>query len=229
MENNSTKNIIEEIKGSKMQMHSRQYFIFQTIGKVVLSVLAFLLSIYIISFVLYYLSVNGSLYLTKFGFIGVVDLLLSLPVIIITIAIISLLVVLIVSTRYSFSYRNPLIYTFLITVATVVVLGLVISNTSLHPVVFKYLKESGNFEFLPEDVFEPRLSVLHHGLVGTVVRIDSEFIIVKTHAGNLVRVALAPELLDDIAKELELGRRILISGDEANGEIDADDFYILPN
>ncbi len=229
MENNNPKNIIDEIKDSKMQMHSRQYFIFQTIGKVVLSVLAFLLSIYIISFVLYYLSVNGSLYLSKFGFNGVVDLLLSLPTIIISIAIISLLVVLVVSTRYALSYRNPLIYTFLITVATVVVLGLVVANTSLHPIVFKYLKESGRFEFLPEDIFEPRLAQLHHGLVGTVISIDKDYIIVKTHAGHLVRVALSPELLDDIAKEIELGRRILISGDETNGEIDADDFYVLPN
>lgn len=228
MTEQNTKQIVEKITETKMQMHSRQYFIFQTIAKIVLTGLAILLSIYIVSFVLYYLSINGAIYLTRFGFGGLLDLLQSLPLLIVTLALASLAAVVIISTKYAISYRNPLIYSFLIVVATVVVLGVAVSQTPFHTSVGLFLKESGGFEFLPAELLEPRLAPLHHGLVGAVTQIESDYIVLKTETGRLVKVSIPDGLLQELRDNLEIGNKVLISGDAEGEEIDADDFYIFP-
>lgn len=228
MKEQDTKQIVDKITETKMQMHSRQYFIFQTIGKIVLTILSILLSIYIVSFVLYYLSINGAIYLTRFGFGGLLDLLQSLPLLIVTLALVSLIAVAVISTKYAISYRNPLIYSFVIVVATVVVLGAAVAQTPFHSSVGLLLKESGGFEFLPDELLEPRLAPIHHGLVGIVEKIDPDYIVLRTETGRLVKVSLSEQLLAELENDLKIGDRILISGDDQGEKIDADDFYIFP-
>jgi magnesium-transporting ATPase (P-type) len=228
MSGQETKQIVDKIIETKMQMHSRQYFLFQTVGKIVLTVLSILLSIYIVSFVLYYLNISGAIHLTRFGFSGLLDLLRSLPLLIVILALVSLSVVVVISTSYKLSYRNPLIYSFIIAVATVIVLSMIVAQTPFHSSVGSLLKQSDGLKFLPVELLEPRLAPLHHSLVGFVEKVEPNYIILRTETGRFVKVFLPNELSKKLENKLEIGDKVLIRSDDEGENIDADDFYVLP-
>lgn len=221
------KNVIEQIEKSGVQMHSRKFFVLRMIAKVALLVLAILFAIYITSFILYFMSSNGSLHLTSFGVRGLKDLVLSLPLLILLMSVLGIIAVLLISARYQFSYRRPAIYSLSIVVGTVVVTSIIVAQTPIHSGVNSFLRANQFGQMIPRQYLQPELARLHHGLIGEIVAITQEGLIVHTPDSRIIHINVSQDLENEQSVMPDLGDKIFISGREHEDIIDVDDIIIL--
>ncbi len=95
-------------------------------------ILACLTVMYFISFIIFLLRQNGAWFAPSFGLFGLRSFLLSMPWLLITLALLFTVLAEIMIRRYAFSYGRPLIYTALGVVLLVLAGGTIIAFTPLH-------------------------------------------------------------------------------------------------
>lgn len=135
MENRSKniqEDILKAIESGKVKMKPRWHFLLKSallgLG-VILVVLALL---YMSSFIFFVLKLNGVWFLPSFGSGETVTFLLSLPWLLILVAILFIILLETLVRKYSFGYRRPLIYTALAALVLAVGGGVLIALTPLH-------------------------------------------------------------------------------------------------
>jgi len=140
----SIKNLVlNKIKENKAVMKPRWYFVLKAVlfvsGIVILSIALF----YVISFILFILRQNGLYFITPFGFRGITIFLISLPWILVLVSIAFLITLEILIRKYSFSYRQPILFSLLFVFVTVAIGGFIVGETDFHKGMFKSANDHG--------------------------------------------------------------------------------------
>lgn len=232
--NNSIKSFLKNIEDRHVKMHSKSYFVVRTL-LLLLGVLIFsLLILFIVSFVFFVLRQSGGWYAPAFGPRGFGLFLLTVPWILVVIALVFIAVLEYLVRRYSFGYRRSLMYTAIGVVVLALVGGFLIERTTVHHALFR--QAAGNRL--------PFVGGLYKGfehrkpgdmLIGQVVGYTDQGFIIETAETSTLEVVLTPETRLPFGADFELGDRVIVLGGFdgtkiiASGIRDTDeDFEFLP-
>ncbi len=147
MNNKSPKNdlstdVLEKIKSGQVKMKPRIAFVLKTTLFITGLIFAFLTIIFVISFVIFVIRGSGAWFLPSFGWRGIRTLFFALPWVMVALALICLVIIELLIKHFGFAYRRPLVYS-IFGVALLVILGGVwVASTSLHPGAFNSAIES---------------------------------------------------------------------------------------
>ncbi|QQS60700.1 hypothetical protein IPN41_01870 [Candidatus Falkowbacteria bacterium] len=125
-------NILETIQKDDVRMRPKWHFILNISLLVVGTILAALSLLYLVSFIVFTLRQNGSWFMPSFGVQGWGALFISLPWLLIFLALLFVIIVGFLVKKYSFAYGRPLLYSALGIIIFASVGGFLIALTPLH-------------------------------------------------------------------------------------------------
>jgi hypothetical protein len=191
--------IMKKIVAGELQMRPRWHFLLRTALLVSGMVVAALLSIYLLSFVLFALRDTGIIFSPGFGLPGIWLFLIATPWLLIFVVGVFLLILYVLITHFSFSYTRPHIYSLLGVVLFVIAMSSFIQLTMMHHYLqdFAFRHEVPgmspfyrvHLEGRPEGVLQGRIRLIGEGefVIGVaqggdvLVKIDSRTKLPKTH------------------------------------------------
>ncbi len=124
--------IIKTIETKELTMRPKWHFVLHISLLIIGTILASLTLLFIVSFTVFTLRQDGSWFAPSFGFAGWQALLISLPWILIILALVFSALVVLLARSYSFAYGRPLLYSALGIVVIAGVGGFLIALTPLH-------------------------------------------------------------------------------------------------
>lgn len=116
--------IIEKLKNEKIEMRPGWYFAVKSILLISLTVLALFLTLFLASYLLFYLKRSGVYFA-------------SLPLVMFLLMIVFVAIVEILVNRYAIAYRKPVIYSLLIVIALIIAMGMAVDKARFHERVEK--------------------------------------------------------------------------------------------
>jgi hypothetical protein len=138
-ENNSIKDkLLQEIQTGRVKMRPRWYFVLKTVLLVISTVLAVSVVLFVASFIIFIMRQTGVFHSSGFGLRGIRAFLISLPWLLVLIAILFIILIQLFVKRYSFGYRKPLLYTILGVVGIALLGGIVVAQTPFHRGLFEH-------------------------------------------------------------------------------------------
>lgn len=226
--NSICQKVLEKIKSGKVQMHSRLYFVLKAVFLVLGTVLVFGLAIFLASFILFILRLNGLHFLAGFGMPGLGIFFGAFPWVLAGLTLIFVLVLEIFSERFCFVYRRPLLYSVAGIVIVVLAGGYLIARTEMH----SRLWERAEMENLPfagpmyrlyGDIGTPQF------VLGKVVDASGNRFEIQTKRGQLLQVLLPETASPAFDRDLEKGDMVIVIGQRQGGSITAEGFKKLRN
>ena len=212
--------ILGEIESGRVKMRPRFHFLLKAGLWIFGTVIAFILALYLTSFVLFILARSGLFLLPGFGFRGVMALLLDFPWGLILAVIVFVVLLEILVRHYSFAYKRPFFYSVLGVVGLVLFLGFVVRATSFHSGLFRQAGE-GRLPFiggLYRGFEGGRFRNIHPGVV-------SEFreggFILELKDGDKLEVVYRPETRFSASSSLGLDDAVVVFGESDGGIIRA--------
>lgn len=209
--NDIKNNIIHKIKAGEVQMVPRWQFVLKALLLALSVIIVGMLSVYCLSFVLFALHETGVWFAPGFGLAGLLFFLMASPWMLISLVGVFLLVLYFLVTRYSFSYRKPLVYSLIGVVLFVTAVSSFIQYTAMHARINAFAER--------HEV--PGLAPLYRGLakdrpgslvVGTLVSVDQAKVEVVTDQGVVVEIALSTRTKLPPHKPLVVGDVVMVFG-----------------
>ncbi len=124
--------VLEQIKSGKIGMRSKSYFLAKLMLLVFVTILTTLVSIFLLSFIIFSSNLDGSLFLVRFGGSGLYNFLLTLPWYLLVVDIFLLLFLDLLLKSFRFGYKSPVLYLFIGTFIVITILSTTINLTSFH-------------------------------------------------------------------------------------------------
>jgi hypothetical protein len=224
---NKIKNILEKIENNELVIKPRIYFHFKFAALLLLLLVIVIVSIFLSSFILFSLDASGRAALMSFGPSGWQVFLILFPwkLTLVEIGLVVLLEYLLRSFR--FGYKIPALYLFLGVVTLILISGVVIDQTPLHPNILKQdFKEQlpPPFSDLYNDVRRPpsRDSGIFSGKIEEVDEIS--FLVSLDNPKG--RGPTTPVIVDfsdikEVGEFMSVGDRVFIKGRLKEGFIKA--------
>jgi hypothetical protein len=142
-ENKIKQDVLAAIQDGKLKQKPRWFFVLRGTLIGVGIGLALCVILYLISFILFVTRETGVWFTPAFGFRGWFVFFRSLPWVLIALSLIFIAVLEVLVKRYSFAYREPLLYSVLGIVAIVAAGGFLLFETSLHQSLFDSARRGG--------------------------------------------------------------------------------------
>lgn len=140
-DNSIRENVLAAIKTGEVKARSKQYFFFQTALLAAGVVLSALLLLFLASFIVFALRQNDVWFLPSFGLRGILAWLRALPWLLILAALLALGLLELLLKRYQFSYRRPLLYSF-VGIGLVMAIGsMAVSGAHIHEELLEAAKQ----------------------------------------------------------------------------------------
>jgi hypothetical protein len=219
---------LDQINNGKVKMHSRGRLIVQTGSQILATTTLLLLTIYLLSYVLFQAKSSGAIHLTAFGTDGVLDLLLSLPKIIIILTTLLFILFIWAYEHYPLAYRRPLLISILgVTIIVVTASGLVYKS-GLHD--FLYAMDSNSpLVFSFKQLYHgPLQGQLHNSTIGQVKDLQPDFFTILSTDGQTYLIH-TPTLRSGPAQPLDLNDWIIVKGDINDREVKALNIKLVPS
>lgn len=223
--NNLANNIIKKIKDGEVNMQPRWHFVLKASLMMVGSVLVAFVAVYLFSFVLFTLHQNGLWFAPQFGFKGMMMFVQGTPWLLLSILGIFLLLLYVLVSQYSFSYRKPVVYSLVVVVLLVISLSSVIQYFGVHNRV-QLFAERNNVPGL-RPLYQNRESSQPAGVVvGVISNVSGDDIQLKTENGEILQLLVTTDtkLPPDII--LKTGLEVIVFGDRDGNSVTA--FGIKP-
>lgn len=213
--------VIGAIKAGKAKMRPKAYFVLRAAIGVLSGVIAFLLLVYLVSFVVFALRESGIWFEPSFGPSGLAAFFRSLPWVLLALIAVLFVALAALVRRYQFGHRWPIVYSLIGVIFLVATGNLLIAQTSLRAEMFR----DGVNERLPivgeyyEGFAVPSVNDIHRGQVLTPF--PGGFILSDLRgATSAVLVASATRILPGAS--LEPGSVVVVFGDrDGSGTIQA--------
>lgn len=226
MKNEDIKNNIEEavlrrIEQDCVKIKPKSYFVIKAVLLALCVFSIFVLSVILVSFIIFSLNTRGDLFLLGFGKRGIVKFILLFPWFLLSID--ALLIVLLdyLVRRFRFGYHSPIIYLFLATLVFVTTFSYLINFTSLHSQLSD-LARSRHIPFAESMYGDINKSRHGEGIFrGIVSSVGDNYIVLKhsnfdgpdTELKIMVPADLNPKSF------VHPGEEIYIAGDIASGTV----------
>lgn len=218
--NNLANDIIKKIKDGEVNMEPRWHFVLKATLMVLGLLLAAMVAIYLFSFVLFTLHRSGLLFAPQFGYRGLMMFVSGTPWLMLSILGIILIVLYVLVSRYSFSYRKPLVYSMVGVVLLVISTSSLIQYFGIHDRVQSFVDRHNVPGLRPfyQDPSDRRPSGVERGVISEMT--ETGFILESDQAEvlNIVvndKTKLPPQF------ELQVDAEVLIFGERTEQSITA--------
>lgn len=210
--NDFKQNILNKIKTGEVDMKPRWHFLLQSLLLVLGVFTAALLVVYLASFVLFALRQSGVGFVPLYGFRGISIFIMSTPWILIASAGALVVVLQVLVHKYSFSYRQPLLYSLLGVIALVLLGSFVIGKSQVHERLQEIETERG----------VPLLGQLYKGIeerrpenimVGTIAEVTSNGFVLTSDQEETLTVLVSPDTRQRNDSGYEVGLEVLVFGE----------------
>ncbi len=145
---NIKEKVLDQIKSGKVSMRSKAYFLAKLGLLTFVTILTTLVSIFLLSFIIFSSSVDGSIFLVRFGGSGLYNFVLTLPWYLLVVDIFLLLFLDLLLKSFRFGYKSPVLYLFIGTFVVVTIVSTSINLTSFHQRVMNSVG-GGKIPFFP--------------------------------------------------------------------------------
>ena len=221
-EHNTREKIMNMIKEGKVKVKSRRTFIISNALLFCLVFLLTLISIILVSYILF-LIINTKLHLVPlFGLMGFKVLLFDLPWLMIFLALIALFILQMLIKHFSFSYKNPAIYSGLATVVVISALGIMIHRSGFHQNISKgYPAAKPPLPFTQQFYTADRIDLSPDDVLkGRVVRLIENGFDCETR-DQIIRVVYTPQTVFPRGRDIMEGNFIAAIGEMRDTEFEA--------
>lgn len=212
--------IIQTLSSGEIKMIPKWRLVLYSLAAALSALFLFLIVVFSFSFIFFVLSRYGFMYLPMFGFMTTIHMLNAIPLLLLLCTVALLFVIELISRKYAFSFRKPLIVTLLSITSLAVVLSFIISITPMHEYMRDYAKEH-NITLVSKAYKRPipldgrrEMTVLR----GTVITASSSFVTVRLFDGVEV-IAYASTTLGTLVPPVE-NTDVLLFGNFVNGNFE---------
>jgi len=215
---NLREEVLGRIRRGEVKMHSRGYFLLKSFLWALALVFFLLLTAALTVFVFYSLKLTGVLALTGFGFKGMRDFLLAIPLSLVVITLLFIFAAGVFLKQYPVTYRRPLIYG-VGALLVIISLGSValVASTGLRRGIYETV-EYGEIPVISD--FYDAYTKTNNGkvTVGRVVRAEEGEMTVVTREGEEVRAVFGPQTSIYTDRAFGVGDYVIVYG-ARNGQV----------
>lgn len=133
--------ILDAVQRNTVTMRPKWKFVVYSSLAIAGILVSFLLVIFVLSLILFVLSRYGFMYMPFFGFGHIMRTLSVVSPLLLVCALLLIVLIEILSRRYAFSFRRPLLVTVLSITSVSIVVSFIISETPMHEYVKLYAKD----------------------------------------------------------------------------------------
>jgi len=133
--------VLDYVKKDTVMMIPRWKFILYSCFGVLGMVFIFLLTVFIVSLIIFLMTRYGLTYMPFMDMVKALRAVTMLPIVLFVCAVLLLFVIEVLSRKYSFSFRRPLIVTLFIVTSTAVLVGFAVSESGAHEYMKMYARE----------------------------------------------------------------------------------------
>ncbi len=222
-------NILDTLHTKNLKMIPRWQFIVYSILVVLGLVFIFLVTVFFFSLMLFVLSRYGYMYMPFFGFMATLKALSAIPLLLFGATIILLVLIEVISRKYTISFKRPLIVTLLSTTSFVVIVSFIISETSMHDYIHTYAK-SRRIDIMSRAYDRPIPFKLKDDMTvvrGEVVATTSTSTSIRLFDGVILTAYASTSLMDRFIQP-EIGKDIILLGTFLGDRIEILDIRAAP-
>lgn len=222
IQQNIRESVLNRIHSGEINMRSRTYFLIRLALLCMTAILITFISIFLLSFVIFSSSLDGSLFLIRFGGEGLYHFFLTLPWFLLFIDVFLLIILDSLLKSFRLGYKNPVAYLFLGTVLIVTISSVLIDLTSFHQNVMSKIENNG-VSLLPNIYSGVGSQIQKPGTwKGVVQKINENkftFSYIKGVTGEYGVALVIAKTNVDVEKYLDVGDLVFVAGTLNNGEI----------
>lgn len=213
------KSILEKIKKGDIKKIPK--FLFSLRGALfsLAIIVIFLIILFLASFILFSLQASGLWRLPIFGLKGIDLLIKNFPWILIALVITLVVIFEVLVNRYSFSYKRPLLYSFLVIIMMVIISSFFVLKTPLHKKIYQNSKGDAFIQSFYDKYLNPPPEEFHPG---TVLEINTTGFILERGDKTTISVKISKNTQMPSNFEIHEGGRLLVVGKIKNGAIEAE-------
>lgn len=214
------KEVLATIKGEKVKMRTRSYFIVQSLLIILGIMLLAMFSIYGVSFLFFILRTSGLGLLPEFGLRGMRSFFVSFPWLLLIVALFFVVVLELAVKRHAFAYRRPLLYSAVSIAALTLLCGYVVAQTPLHQSFFERSQEHR----LPLAGGMYRgygMMRMHDARLGVITSINEKSFTISDKDEHILTILLTQETHFPFGGDLQKGDVVMVMGELEQGTIHA--------
>lgn len=206
-------------------MQPRWHFVLRAALMIFGLLLFTLIAIYLFSFVLFTLHKSGLWFAPQFGQQGFMLLVMGSPWLLLSILGIFILLLYILVSQYSFSYRKPLVYSMIAVVFLVIATASVIQYFGVHDRMQTFVEQRGTPGLAP--LYKNHEEKRPTGIIrGTIAEVTGSGFLITTDRDEELSVSVTQKTKTPPRIQLTVGTEILVFGDREGDIISA--FGIKP-
>ncbi len=219
--------VIEKIRKENISMHSRLYFVIRSCMWILSTTFVFAVIVYLFSLLIFIFRSNALMELFCFGPRGWIVLISSMPWILILIVLILIVILEFLSSRFSFIYKRPLIYSLLGLIVLLVAGGSLLANTTLHHRATA-LSRDGRLP-IAGNMYK-NYTLRHHNdtHIGTVKSLDKNTFRINTRMGDAITVLMQDNTKIPRDFILKNGNQVMIIGKRNADTVNVDGICPIP-
>jgi hypothetical protein len=210
--------ILEKIKSNQVKMRPKIYFLLKTVF-IIAGVIFFLfLTAFLVSFIHFHLRVSGLWYLPSFGLRVFGIYLRSLPWLLILSILFLILILEILSKKFSFVWKRPLIYSLLAIVFIIILGTFIFEKISIHQ---RLLLEAQTGKMPPpfSPIYQrfgmPRFKDFHRGVIE---KITEDGFLLRELSGEQFNVIPSKEI-KFLFEKIKEGDSVVVVGKREDSKI----------
>jgi hypothetical protein len=213
--------VLEAIKSGRVKMTPKWHFALNA-GLLLTGALVVLLTLlYLSSSIIFMMRQSGVWFLPNFGFKGWSAFFSHLPWLMLFLLIVFIIFLEILIRHYSFTYRRPLLYSFLAVIFLAAIGGFLAERTHFHNGLSRFTqeKEVPLFNRFYRDFSRPRFEDVHQGRISQII---PEGFLLKDINGDILTVIVPTGTNPFIKRQLTEDESIMVFGQLRGNIIRAD-------
>lgn len=212
--------ILSAIQSGQVKMRPRWHFILQASLTACGVIIVLLALLFLTSFIVFSLRQSGVWFTPTFGYRGLGIFITSLPWLLIGLAVIFMIILEILVKKYSFAYRQPLLYSVLSLVLLVTFGGLAVARTPLHSGLLKQTRE--NRLPLAEPLYRGYGMMKMEGVhAGSIEEMTENGFVLNSRRDERLNIIVTPETQFPGGYDLVEGDLVIVMGPRDNGNVSA--------
>ncbi|TSC70446.1 MAG: hypothetical protein CEO12_380 [Parcubacteria group bacterium Gr01-1014_46] len=224
LQKNIKDEVLKKISSGEVGMRSKAYFLIKLVVLAVVVMLVTFISVFLLSFTIFSMSLDGSLFLVRFGGTGLYHFIFILPWYLLAVDVLLLVLLDWILKSFRFGYKSPIVYLFIGTFFITTIISTLINLTPFHQNLMKQI-QTNKFPLIPNIYSGVRSEVQKpgtwKGFVGSINGNRFEFSFTRDFNQEMetVVVIALPDVLVD--QYLDVGDLVFVAGSLVDGEIKA--------
>ena len=212
--------ILAAIESGKVTMRPRWHFVLQATLVICGLVIVLLALLFLTSFIIFSLRQTGVWFTPSFGYRGIGLFLTSLPWLLIGLTIVFIVILEILVKKYSFAYRQPLLYSALGLVLIVTLGGIAVARTPFHSGIMRQAREH---HFPIAEPFYGDLGMMKPSGVhaGNIEEVTEGGFVLNSRRGESINIIVTPDTQLPSGYDLLEGDMVVVIGERDDDTVQA--------